>query len=155
MNPQQLLDFIIKPALTLIGESGIKATILLLSTAAQETHCGEYVRQIGGGPGRGIYQCESATHNLVKNWLMRNNRPLHSLIVARGSTDERLVYDLQYATWIARVLYLSIPKPLPAPTESETWAYYKAYYNRGGKATREEWSDNWGRYVAPVMEQIS
>jgi len=151
MNPEQLLNCIIIPALSVTGEASAKANILLLATAAQETHCGQYVRQVGGGPGRGIFQCEPATHNLVKNWLYSHKKPLHSLIISGGSTDERLVYDLRYATWIARALYMSIPQPLPPIEPEPMFQYYKKWYNRNGAATWEQFNENWGKYVTPIL----
>ena len=63
MNSQQLLDYIIKPTLEYMGGNynSKNAQMLLLSTAAIESKCGYYIKQING-PALGIWQMEPATH---------------------------------------------------------------------------------------------
>lgn len=147
MDPEQLLTFIIRPALSGSWASR-SAEILLLSTAAQESHCGQYVRQIHG-PARGIFQMEPRTHDLVIAWLEKNE-PVR--LPDYHYSADRLVYDLNYAAILARGLYRSIPEPLPAPELAPCWQYYKAHYNTpAGKATFKEFTDNWHTYVQPVL----
>jgi hypothetical protein len=151
MKPEQLLKYIIQPALEGLDVrkyGGRKAEILLLATCAQETNCANTVHQIGG-PALGIYQCEPYTHHLVLHWIERH---AETAIVSLTSLDERLIYDLDYATKIARMLYYSIPEPLPAIGPDAMWLYYKAYYNRDGKATEREWAKNWTQYVQGELE---
>ena len=149
MNPEQLLIYIIPPALQLLGDkfNSYRAHIQLLATCGQESHCGEFVHQVHG-PALGIYQCEPVTHRLVLHWTLEHE-PM--VLVSLTSSDNRLVYDLNYATQIARLLYYSIPEPLPAVDMTAMWRYYKSFYNRGGAATQNEWNANWKRFVAPVL----
>ena len=133
--------------------SGIKATNLLLGTAAQESHCGDYILQIGGGPALGIFQMEPTTHNDIwKNYL--EIKPT----LARQILDHcnmmtphvnALVYNLRYAICMARVHYLRIPHPLPDENNVKALAHYwKEYYNTQlGMGTEEEFIRNYGRYV--------
>ena len=149
MKPGQLLTYIILPALLSLSDkfNSHRARIQLLATAAQESHCGEFVHQVHG-PALGIYQCEPATHRLVLHWTLEHEP---TALVSLTSLDERLIYDLNYATRIARLLYYSIPEPLPPVDMTAMWRYYKSYYNRGGAATQTEWNANWKRFVEPVL----
>lgn len=153
ISPHHLLHNIIIPALHIDQELDSKAAqILLLATSAQESHCGEWVVQ-NGGPALGIYQCEPHTHDLVRNWL-KLHEPAMALSIGgcSGFDSERLIYDLRYATQIARALYWSIPHPLPKIARDEMWHYYKQYYNsEAGAATKEEWDRNWETYVKVVL----
>ncbi len=150
MKPSQLLEYIIKPALDGMDTgqyAGEQAEILLLATSAQETNCGYTVHQIGG-PALGIYQCEPAAHKLVLHWVGEH---APRALITLAADDNQLIYDLYYATAIARMLYYSIPQPLPSVDMNEMWSYYKSYYNRGGKATYGQWMINWNHYVKPIL----
>lgn len=149
MKPDQLLTYIIPPALRSLGDkfNSYPAQIQLLATCGHESHCGEFVHQVHG-PALGIYQCEPTTHRLVLSWAM-DHEP--NALVSLTSLDDRLIYDLEYATQIARLLYYSIPEPLPEVDMTAMWRYYKSYYNRGGAATQTEWNENWKRFVLPVL----
>ena len=137
MKPDQLLTYIIRPALRIMtavaGEyNQPAAAIQLLGTSAQETHCGEYVHQIDG-PALGIYQCEPETHQLTLRWAQEHDE---HVLGHYNQPDERLIYDLRYATMIARLLYRSIPKPLPA---IDRYAM-RSEERRVGKECRSRWS---------------
>ena len=153
MNPEQLLIYIIPPALLALGDkfNSYRAHIQLLATCGHESHCGEFVHEEHDkkrGAALGIYQCEPTTHRLVLHWTMKHEP---TVLVSLTSSDDRLMYDLNYATQIARLLYYSIPEPLPAVDMTAMWHYYKSYYNRGGAATQNEWDANWKRFIAPVL----
>ena len=60
MNPSQLNE-LITSVLKSMEQYSREAVDLLMVTAAQESHCGEYIQQIGGGPAMGIFQMESDT----------------------------------------------------------------------------------------------
>lgn len=151
MDPKQFLDYIIRPALDGMGQTSPKAETLLLATAAQESHCGEYVHQIGG-PALGFFQMEPATHKLVKDWLWENRGHLYDVIGCKNSADDRLIWDLRYATQMARSLYLSVMYPLPDQKPDACFLYYKTHYNSArGAATQAEFNSNWQKYVAPTL----
>lgn len=149
MNPKQLHGEIIVPALRNLGEQYAtpSAAILLLATAAQETLCAEYVRQIGG-PALGIYQMEKAT---FIDTLQRNESRFPELSHEVG----RLVYDLRYATQIARLKYWLDPEPLPHPEDmGGMWSYYKKIWNTpAGAATKDQFVTHWEGLVLPVLKE--
>ena len=63
MDAQQLHDYIIKPTLQYMSgnSSSNDSAFLLFCTAAIESNCGEYIKQING-PALGVWQMEPATH---------------------------------------------------------------------------------------------
>lgn len=156
MDPQQLLEYIIRPTLTDMGDEfdSEAADVLMLATAAQESHCGYYIHQING-PALGAYQVEPYTHGLVWRWA-RKNTP--GLVPDRRPPHDRLVYDLRYSVIIARLLYYSWGIPLSGPGADdvfqavELWREYKRRYNSYlGAATLDQFKENWAKYVAPVI----
>lgn len=159
MLPDQLLRYIIQPKLADMGEkfNRLGADILLLATAAQETHCGEYVHQING-PALGYLQVEPVTHDRILDWTNRNLPEraawlqLH-FFRANVHHHAKLVFDWGYSTIIARLLYYSWPDPLPPMDADSMFAYYKKCYNSaGGAATLTQWRQNWQTYVEPILE---
>lgn len=156
MDPSQLLQYIIKPAVMAMAPrfDSKGACVLLLATAAQETHCGQYVHQLGG-PALGFLQCEPATHEDVWQWAVRN---APGEVPATMPSHARLMWDWRYATQIARLLYASWGiSPLDDGVDDawqayELWSRYKKRYNSYlGAATKEQFAANWNRYVAPVL----
>jgi hypothetical protein len=128
---------------------------LLMGTAAQESHLGHYIKQVGKGPALGIYQCEPATHQDVYNYLRNNEFRLfgnalpHKLRPIGLVDHNRLVYDLRYATMICRLHYYRAPKALPEADDIEGMAsYWKRFYNSSlGKGKPEEFVRNYEQYV--------
>lgn len=151
IKPEQLLSEIIRPTLESMGDTYSKpgADILLLATAAQETHCGYWLRQVSG-PALGIYQCEPATHNMVMDWAGTTG---HRDVLPAYCSSGRMVYDLRYATKIARLLYFSWPDPLPHPSDVDgMWKMYKKCFNSSlGAATELQFKNNWRTYVTPCL----
>jgi hypothetical protein len=167
MQPSQFRTWIIIPTLKIMGlydnstshkafESEAQVR-LLLGTAAQESGMGTYLRQQGfasyNGGAFGIYQIEGKTHQLTLDWLQKYKERIYDQVVkmrsnaAIDSIDEELIFNLYYATAIARSLYLSIAEPLPTADDVEGLAaYYKKYYNRNGSATERQFIDNFHKY---------
>lgn len=153
MNPDQLINYLIRPALDGMGPNYSQpgAGVLLLSTLAQESHCGQYLHQVSG-PALGIYQIEPGTHDLVWNWA-RECVPVQ--VPHEQPADDRLIWDLRYATVIARLLYASWGDPPPEPTVHACWSDYKPKYNSHlGAATFEQFERNWRQYVQPVLDAV-
>lgn len=150
MKPTQMRDYIIKPTLEWMGEDYYKkgAVTLLMATFAQESHCGQYVHQVGG-PALGIGQVEPGTHQLVKNWMRRESLDFPKY------GDEELIYDLRYNTMIARLLYYSWPDRLPDPYDRKgNWLMYKKCYNSyQGAATYRQFKRNWRKFVKPTLRK--
>lgn len=134
IDPRQFRTHIVRAVLRDMGMWSQPAENLLVGTALQESGL-RYLRQLNNGPALGVYQTEPATlHDLFDNW--RANEYL-----ARPEPD-RLVYDLAYATKIARLIYYRRPEPLPAAEDVDGLAnYWKQHYNTPlGAGTAAEWA---------------
>ena len=59
MDPKQLKE-LIERVLRKVNLYSDAAVDLLMLTAAQESACGKYIRQLGNGPALGIFQMEPA-----------------------------------------------------------------------------------------------
>ena len=126
---------------------------LLLGTCAQESHLGIYRRQLGGGPGTGIYQIEPATErSLWRDYL--GYRPTLATAVMRvcGVHDPdplQLEMNLAYQHIMCRLRYWAwVKAPIP-PTLSAQAQYWKEHYNTEmGAGKPEEYVSNYRRFVS-------
>ena len=129
INKNNLEKLIIIPVLARMGKkfNTQSAINLLLMTSAAESQLGTYLKQglrsvdDGQALARGIYQMEPFTHNDVCSRFNFDHG------IAKSSAD-RLIYDLQYATYLARACYWLIPKKLPDFDDVEGLAHYYAKY---------------------------
>lgn len=160
MRPQILHDYIIEPVLARMGDkfNTKAARQLLLATAAQESHCGSFFKQVKG-PALGIYQFEEwVVKDLYTNYL--NYRPETLELVDEfqspaGKAElglSSVLGNTFYATAIARMQYFRQPEKMPEFNDFDgMWEYYKKYWNTElGKATEQEFRYNWNRYVEVV-----
>lgn len=148
---KHLRECIIRPALDRLGLYSVAAEELLVITAAQESLAGTYLMQCDSqgyprGPALGIYQMEPATfHDLWENFLL-----YHRLIAERIPEPgpwpaERLIYDLRFATQIARLHYYRFTTPIPDDVDGQI-RYYKKYWNTDlGAASLAEIKTNYER----------
>jgi hypothetical protein len=170
LNTKQLRDLIIVPTLMEMGPEfqSPYAVALLLGTAAQESHLGEYIALLGVGPALGIYQMVPATYlDIWENFILY--RPeLRRMIVRMaelvafkswrppGIDDairvpiepdpRRMIWDLRFATIMARLHYYRVPEPLPREKEGYA-AYWKQFYNTElGAGTEAEFLHNWQKF---------
>ena len=126
-----------------------------MGTAAQESDCGGAIAQYGG-PALGVWQMEPATESSVYSMFALKPVPMASVIKAVMLSGiprpEQLVGNLYYSCLMARLLYFSIPSPLPAAGDLEgQWLYYKAHYNSElGAATRDQYMAAWTRIRAKL-----
>lgn len=145
---------VIRPCLRLLDLWSPTAEDLLVGTAVQESHCGSYLRQMGGGPALGIYQMEPATHDDIWAHFLAYRPRLATEVrrfLAPGvAAHEQLPWNLYYATAMARMHYLRRPERLPAYGDVRGYAaYWKAHYNTPlGKGTEAEFVANWARFRA-------
>jgi len=136
---KQLRELIIKPALLDLVLYSQAAEELLMFTCAVESDGGTYLKQLIG-PALGIYQMEPDTHNdLWQNFIKKQQSIMTILINSfdciRMQSEDRLIYDLRYATAMTRLFYLRIPSELPAYNDIEgIWNYYKQHYNTAAGA---------------------
>ncbi len=151
MKSDQLRFYIVRPALSLLGPalSTRFAEDLLIATCAQESRLGEYVHQVNG-PALGIYQIEPAS--LADLWFWIQHRrprwdPAFLMAGVNPTNDEvrdEVLYNLRFATMIARLFYYRVPTALPTESELHNlWGYYKTFYNTSlGAATLAEFEES-------------
>lgn len=158
MNSKQLMDFIIKPTLTHIGFCGRSDAVIISGTIAQESGCGEYIRQLGydvdsKNGAFGITQMELFTHDSLWADFLDYREDLaakvYGLKIYTLTDAENLMGNLPYAVAMARIKYLTIKEPLPNANDIKGMAnYWKRFYNSPkGKGTEQEFVDNYNRYV--------
>lgn len=156
MRADQLRDLIIVPVLKHLGMYSEAAANLVLGTAIQESGLHHLV-QMGGGPARGIFQMEPATHDdLWLNYL--SYRPalvqkINDLELPNwyeGHDADEMEGNLYYAAAMCRLQYYRRPETLPDALDIRGLAeYWKAFYNTAnGSGTVEEFLKNWNR-MAP------
>ena len=153
MNAQQLHDFIIKPTLEYMGGNynTVESRFLLLCTAAIESNCGHFIKQVNG-PALGIWQIEPDTHDdildncdALKGDIF--SRRIRALMVSPlNSIDHDLQVSPMYACAMARLKYAMDPKALPKYTGKQEFdlpAFYEVYkrvYNTAnGASTFDKW----------------
>jgi hypothetical protein len=152
MNAQQLHDYIIKPTLEYMegNYNTPEARLLLLATAAIESDCGYYIKQVNG-PALGIWQMESDTHEDI--WLNCDSLRDSNFAISIGKLEvensiniSELISSPQYACAMARLKYSMDSVPLPKVTsdrkldEVEFYRYYKRVYNTNlGASTFGKW----------------
>lgn len=159
MQADQLRQYIIQPVLNYLGLYSASAEELLMMTAAQESHLGQYIHQLGNGPACGIFEMEPFTHDDIwKNYLSYHGdladkvKSLNSAWrdIGEQPDAEEMIGNNFYACGMARVFYFRIPNALPPADQIEALAiYYKNHYNTAqGAATVPQVLDNYHRYVS-------
>lgn len=151
ISPTQFLLMVITPTLQYLDPYvpySDEAAMLLLGTAAVESRL-KYLEQLHG-PALGLYQIEPATHeDLWRRYLARDEvlaGRVAALLSAECQGDvttilrrsaepfplrchQELVYNLRYATAIARLVYYCAPEPLPPARLGAMARYWKDHYN--------------------------
>ena len=146
--PNDLLERIIRPTLGILGIADHQADEeLLLGTAMQESGLGAHLAQLKG-PALGIWQMEPASANDIwENYLKFRKQMaanVSSLMLPSIDRSAQLAGNLYYACAMARIEYLRAPEPLPPAGDVAAQAdFYLRFYNRGGKATADEYIANW------------
>ena len=138
IDPGQLRLEVIRPTLRRIDLWSLAAEKLLLGTALAESvvRGRQYLRQLGKGPARSIYQVEPVTAKDLRNRFLRRRsqaelrKRVLALEIPDLSIEEQLTVNLAYATAIARLRYWSRPESLPAADDLVGIArYWKQHYN--------------------------
>lgn len=172
MKASHLRKYIIEPTLDYISLENLtlnskNAIQIILGTAAQETHLGEYLHQIKG-PAKGPYGMEPFTHECLKKDLYKKtlsgkkNRDkflklwhkVSNLYIHVLTDDENLIGNLYYTTAMTRIYYLQFTEPLPKAGDIQGMAaYWKKYYNtEKGKGTMIQFIENYKRLVLSDVE---
>lgn len=159
MNSVQLKDLISR-VLKDLGKYSDEAADLLMLTAAQESHCGKYIRQLGGGPALGIFQMEPATMNdIYENYLRYRPGLAVALEQFRSGLDDKdldLEGNILFQIAVARVHFLrkksSIPKRDNYTDEFDYITalaeYWKRHWNTAaGAGTINEAVQNYAKFA--------
>ena len=139
MLAQQLHDHIIKPTLEYMSGNYYSkdAAFLLLCTAAIESNCGYYIKQVGG-PALGIWQMEPDTYNdIIDNCdaINENNIKFYNKIHRLWNFENygvvhALISHPMYACAMARLKYSMDSAALPDHNDIKSvYDYYKRIYN--------------------------
>jgi len=150
LSPTEFRRQVIVPSLVAMGFAGTAAERLLLGTALAESGL-RHLKQVRG-PALGLYQIEPATHHDLWHNYLRFRPHLASLaklfLAPRQPLHRQLVWNLAYATAIARLIYFRDPEPLPAAEDSAALAaYYKRVFNTSlGRASPKRFAYLIDRY---------
>jgi hypothetical protein len=143
LNVSQFRDSIVKSTLNDLLLYSPDAEELLIFTCANESVGGTYLRQVNG-PALGIFQMEPETYNDIWQNYIKSHGPLSLRLfsnfdVVGMPSPDRMIYDLLFATAMARIFYARIKAPLPPYNDIDAiWNYYKLYYNTSlGAATKD------------------
>ena len=134
LDINQFKDLIITPALEDLKLLSIEAIELLIFTCAVESKGGTFVKQVKGSA-LGIYQMEPRTYNDIWVNYLTHKLPLrlqmiHNFDCNNIPSEDRMIYDLRYATAMARIHYARVQEPLPNAKDLKAiWNYYKLHYN--------------------------
>jgi len=151
----QLRQFIVRPVLQALNAHSKAAENLLVGTAIQERRL-EYLRQLGDGPARGLYQMEPATHDdICNNYLAYQSdfrTRIEAFVLTLHDRHDQLIWNLAYATAMCRAHYRRVTEGLPNEADVDGLArYWKRHYNTDrGAGTVAEFKDKYVRYVIPA-----
>lgn len=163
LNPEQLLEHVVRPSLRDIGLWSPEAERLVMATGAVESDL-TYIHQIKG-PALGLWQMEPATHlDIWGNFLSHRTKLADAIVATTGvirapgsaPDEDALIFNLKYGAAMCRVHYLRVPTPLPGPNDlNGQAAYWKAHYNtHHGRGTVEHFTAaasrlamTWGNFV--------
>ena len=131
-----------------------KAEEILVMTCAQESLGGNFLKQFPTGPALGIFQIENNTiddiwDNYIAYNLSLEDKILRTIGATKRPPNETIIYNLWYATLMARIFYLRIKEDIPAVNDVLSLAaYYKKHFNTDkGAATIPEVIANYHKFI--------
>lgn len=152
IKPSHLRGCIVRPTIEYLGLWSPAAQELLMGTAAQESACGRYLRQLSHGPALGIYQMEPATHDDIHINFLRYHPALQKAVSdlaspLRGTTAQEMTFNLAYATAMARIHYYRVPSAIPKDLRGQA-EYWKEHYNTpAGRGEVDHFVFNYNRII--------
>ncbi len=161
MDAKQL-ERLIQTVIAVMRLYSVEAIDLLMLTAAQESHLGKYIQQLGNGPARGIFQMEPKTlQDLYDNFLKYNKQKADALQSFRTSCslETDLTGNLLFQIAAARLQYYRKPEKLPVKKGfadgfeyiTDLAKYWKTHWNTNlGKGTVQEAVQNYYKYIINV-----
>lgn len=161
LSNDQFRTSIIRPVLAKLNLYSRDAEELLVATMAHESQGGTYLVQ-ASGPALGVYQMEPYTHDSIWNHNLSSNPELARAILngcrfLQKPEASELVWNLQYATMMARIYYRQVRDPLPAFDDIDgIWNYYKEYWNTtSGSAKKDDFLANYNRFIGKQASKKS
>ena len=162
---KELREYVIKPALSHLGEHGATANAaenLLLGTAAQESGLGFHLK-VNRGRGLGIYQITPHTHIAIWDKYLIDNPDLASSVRGLASQQEfltrphaELATNLSYATAIAWMIYRRAEKPLPAANDLPALAqFWLRHFNHRNAATAADFCSTYKRFISDKPNNLA
>lgn len=153
ININQFRELIVQSTLKDLMLYSKNAEELLIFTCANESNGGTYLKQLSG-PALGIYQIEPETYDDIwHNYITPNSKKLLAFFttfnISSIPSPDRLIYDLRFATAMARIFYRRFSEALPDYQNLDAiWEYYKKYYNTSaGKASKESAIINYHKFM--------
>ena len=150
---RNVLTAAIRPALAALDAGGRATEQLLLGTAIQESLL-VHRRQLGGGPARGLFQMEPATHddcwqNFLKFRPTLASKVRQTLDAGQEPAANTLEVNDRYAAAMCRVRYMRVPAAMPPADDITAMAnYWKQHYNTPlGAGSPDEFLEKWPQYV--------
>ena len=132
LNTQQLRLLVVRPTLLELDLWSLAAENLLIGTALQESRC-HYLKQLAGGPAVGIYEMEPASYDdIYANFLtfQPDLRAKVNALATAPRSAEHMIWNLKYATAMARCQYRRSKYALPASEDALGLAtMWKQVYN--------------------------
>ena len=151
------LNITIRPTLGKLNSHSESAEVLLLGTAIMESDL-QNRKQIGGGPGRGLFQMEGNTHDDIWKNYINFRSPLKMLMqtVFPNTTFTTALLETNdlYACAMARIHYLRVSSALPPAIDIRALGeFWKKYYNVKGAGTGEKFAKKYEAVMgAPVTK---
>lgn len=149
-NPVDLQLYIVRPVLKQYNLWSLAAENLLMGTAAQESHCGKWIKQMEGGPARGIYQMEPRTYlDIIQKVVPKYEHIIGMAVSDFCPNPDVLIYDVRIATLMCRLQYVRFKEKLPAHHDLPKLArHWKQYYNTvAGKGTVNDFLGNYNQIL--------
>lgn len=138
LDPGQIRQYVVRPALQRVGAWTQAAENLVMGTAMHESRL-RYVdqRDQAGkpGPAFGLWQMERPTHDDIwKNFVDTNPKVRYPLMLMTVSSwrppADEMQWNLLYAAAMCRVFYLRLPEFMPAAADAQGMAdWWKRRYN--------------------------
>jgi hypothetical protein len=152
LDPKQFMEYIIIPVLEDLNMDSEEARMLMIGTALVESNL-RSIRQVDG-PALGVYQMEPDTIDDVHRYLkvnldvMEKFQDAAGYDINEGVVHNRAVWDLKYATALARVKYWMDEGPLPKDINGLA-KYWKHVYNTNkGKGMVHVFGNKLRRYMS-------
>lgn len=146
INPTQLRDLITRVLKEIPHGYSEDAVELMMMIAAHESELGFYLKQMEGGPARGLFGNEPKTHDAT--WEHGDSCKANAKLLGIEWSEMRLEYDFRYQIFIARQRLFMFSETIPGRRSLiKMGEYCKKHWNtEQGKATPEKYINDYLNY---------